>query len=86
MGTVILKASDNPVGPKPASGIHAELLEEVTIAAHRLIELVALEKSGHYDGMGENFWTTSDRPLRMAEHIVKLAQQRAAELKDAAAR
>jgi len=48
-------------GIKPATGEHAELLEEIPQTAFALIKIVELQRSGICDGDG--YWHGSD-PLR----------------------
>lgn len=83
--TQIFLREDRKAGPVPATGIHAELLAEMSQAASSLIKLIELERSGTYDGFG-NFWVGFDSVLNTAKKIVALAEQRAAELRDAAPR
>lgn len=86
MSTIIINLPKKKVGPVPATGPHAELLAEMELTANALIKLIAREKSGFYDGFGQGFWTGSDSVLNMAQRLVKLAEQRTPELRDAAVR
>lgn len=86
MSTFVIQRNNRKTGPVPASGVHAELLAELEHGANALLKLVALERSGVYDGLGHNFWVGSDSVLNMAQRLVALAEQRAAELRDAAPR
>jgi hypothetical protein len=51
-----------------------------------LTALVEAEMSGVYDGMGGDFWVARDAVLDVARRLVELAEQRIAELRDAAPR
>lgn len=86
MSVLLLRLEKTQTGPVPASGIHAELLAEISRGASALIKLVELERSGVYDGLGQDFWTGFDSVLSKAQQLVELAKQRAAELKDVAIR
>jgi biotin carboxylase len=66
--------------PIPATGVHAELLEEMTQAARVLLQYIELEQAGTFDGMGERFWTVSDSVLNTAKKLVYLAEQRIGEI------
>ena len=70
-------------GPVAATGIHAELLAEIDLAARALIKFVALERSGEYDGLGRTFWTRTDPVLDTARKLVALTEKCRAELRDA---
>ena len=59
---------------QPATGIHAELLVEITETARKLLRLVELEQSGVRDG--EGFWIGYDPILTTAQRLVALAEQR----------
>jgi hypothetical protein len=72
--------------PQPAVGVHLELLGDLEQGANALLKLVALERSGVYDNLGQNFWVGSDSVLTMAQRLVALAEQRVAELRDGAQR
>jgi hypothetical protein len=84
--SVLLYRAEKKTGPVPASGIHAELLAEISQGASALIKIVELERSGVYDGFGQNFWVGSDSVLTTARKLVALAEQRIAELRDAGPR
>jgi hypothetical protein len=86
MSSTIILQRGKQVGPVPAIGVHAELLGEISQTASALIKLVELERSGIYDGFGHNFWVGSDSVLTTARKLVALAEQRIAELRDAAPR
>jgi len=60
--------------PRPATGQHAELLEEITQAIAALTKVVELEKSGVCDGTG--FWINRDPVLNAAKKLVALAEYR----------
>ena len=75
MVVVILPPPDG--SPRPATGAHAELLEEISQAAQQLIRCVELERSGICDGQG--FWIISDPIVNKARQIVTLAEQRTTE-------
>ncbi len=73
---------ENAVGPVPATGIYAEHLEGMRLTALDIIQLLELEKTGVFDGIGASFWVNSDRVLAKTKLLVQLAEQRAASLKD----
>jgi hypothetical protein len=52
------------------------------LAALDLIELLARERAGTFDGFGAPFWLHSDRVLDKAKQLLVLAEQRAASFKD----
>ena len=83
---VLLYRDQKKTGPVPASGRHAELLAELSQTANALIKIIELERTGVYDGFGQNFWTGFDSVLNTAQRLVVLAERRAAELRDAAPR
>ncbi len=62
---------------RPATGVHAELLAEISQAAAALSKLVELERTGVCNGAG--FWVGSDPILDMARRLVALAERRAGE-------
>ena len=70
-------------GPVAAIGPHAELLGDLEESARVLIELIACERSGVYDGLGQRFWAGSDLVLNTAKRLVSLAEQRTVEFRDA---
>jgi hypothetical protein len=86
MATFILERRAKKTGPTPASGAHAELLAEMSEATVALGKLIELERSGIYDNLGENFWVGSDSVLAMTQKLVKLAEQRIGEMRDATPR
>ena len=55
MGFTVLFREENQAGPVPASGTHAEVLAELDTSARALIRLIELERSGVYDGLGQQF-------------------------------
>jgi hypothetical protein len=79
--SVLLYRAEKKTGP--ASGIRAELLAEISQGASALLKLVELERSG---GFGQGFWVGSDSVLETPRRLVALAEQRAAELRDAGPR
>jgi hypothetical protein len=86
MSSILFYRDQEKTSPVPASGIHAELLTEMSQAASALIKLIELERTGVYDGFGQNFWTGFDSVLNTAQRLVALAERRAAELRDAGPR
>ena len=86
MSVLLYYRGEKKTGAVPASGIHAELLAEISQGANALIKIVELERSGVYDGFGQGFWVGSDSVLETARRLVALAEQRAAELRDAGRR
>jgi hypothetical protein len=81
MSFLILRREEKQTGPVPASGVHAELLAELNATASALIKLIELERS-----FEQGFWTGSDSVLNAARQLVRLAEQRAGELRDAGPR
>jgi hypothetical protein len=73
----------NAVEPAPLDdGPYAEHLEGMRLAALDLIELLARERAGTFDGVGGSFWVNSDRIVDRTQQLLLLAEQRAASLKD----
>ncbi len=68
----------SPIGAGP----YGENLEEMRLTAFALVELLARERAGTFDGVGGDFWIGSDRVLDTAKQLFQLAQQRAASLAD----
>jgi hypothetical protein len=58
----------------PPTGVHAELLVDISQSANALIKLVELEQSGVCDGSG--YWVGSDPILNTARKLVALVEQR----------
>ena len=78
LATAIFNVAERrQASPQPATGRHAELLEEISQRANALIRLVELERSGVCDGAG--FWVGSDPILNTAQKLVTLAEQRVGE-------
>lgn len=67
---------DKSSAPAPASGRHAEALGDLEQAANQLLRLIAAERSGVFDGVGQSFWITEDAILRTAQELVRLAEWR----------
>ncbi len=63
-------------------GVYSECLEEMRLMALDLVELLARERAGTFDGIGASFWIDSDRVLERARKLFRLAEQRAASLAD----
>ena len=57
-------------GIKPVRGEEAELLQEMSDAAFRLIKVIELEMSGIRDGAG--FWVSSDAMEGTARRLLEL--------------
>ena len=55
MSYLFLRDDKQQVGPVPASGLHGELLAEMTMGALALVTLIERERSGVYDGHGHGF-------------------------------
>ncbi len=69
--------------PAPVTdGPYGEHLEEMRLVALDLIELLARERAGTFDGVGATFWLESDRVLNNTKKLLRLAEERAASLKD----
>ncbi len=83
---MLIMIQKKTVGPVPATGVHAELLADMEATATGLIALIGRERSGIYDGLGGDFWVSSDSVLNAARRLVQLAEQRAGELRDAGPR
>jgi hypothetical protein len=49
MTPFIMKRAEH--GPKPATGVHAELLVEMKQVAAELLRRIELEQAGTYDGL-----------------------------------
>jgi hypothetical protein len=62
--------------PRPASGRHAEILNEITQRAQRLLQLIDAERKGVYDNLGSDFWLQTDPLLQTAQKLAILAQER----------
>ncbi len=75
------RSTTKPV-PVDNNSAYGEHLEEMRLAALDLVELLARERSGTFDGLGLNFWFETDRVLGRARKLFQLAEQRAASLKD----
>jgi hypothetical protein len=83
MTTQIFFDRRNAVEPAPITdGPYGELLEEMRLGARELIELLARERAGTFDGVGASFWIGRDRLLDKARKLFELAETRAASLKD----
>ncbi len=83
MNTQIFIDTRNTAKPVPLSdGVYAEHLEEMRLVALDLIELLARERAGTFDGVGASFWLESDRVLDKTRKLLRLAEQRAASLAD----
>jgi hypothetical protein len=83
---IMIQHPEKKAGPVLATGVHAELLADLENTATWLIKLIERERSGTYDGFGQNFWTVSDSVLNAAHKIAELADQRASFLRDAGPR
>jgi hypothetical protein len=62
--------------PQPATARHAEILNEITQRAQRLLQLIEAERKGTYDNLGANFWVQCDPVLQCAQKLATLAQER----------
>src|SRR5262245_14698144 len=72
--SVLSVAERKQFSPQPATGIHAELLVEITQCANALIKLAELEQPGVCDGAG--VWVGRDPMLNMGRKLLALTEQR----------
>jgi hypothetical protein len=68
--------------PRPANGAYGETLEDMRLTALALIELLARERAGTFEGIGLGFWYEVDRVLEKAQRLVQLAEYRVPMTKD----
>ena len=80
MGTIVIRAAAEQTGsPRPATGKHAEMLQDLKNAATRLLQFVELELSGVCGGNG--YWVGNDPVVDAAKQVLKAAELRVGELR-----
>jgi hypothetical protein len=83
---IIFQYTKQQTGPIPATGKHAEILADLSQQAEVLLRFVAAERSGIYDGLGQNAWVSSDPIESAVKRLMALDADRVAVVRDGAAR
>ena len=78
MGTIVIRAAEQTGPPRPATGKHAEMLQDLKNAATRLLQFVELELSGVCGGNG--YWVGNDPVVDAAKQVLKISEHRVGEL------